>query len=232
MLRPPGIVVGVWRILDMVARDDTLEVYSAIHISLPLPAIVKILVGGGEPRRKRFENEEKFLRESGSGAFPRLMGSGDFDGYPYIVTEFLKPMELPRSDKEVEKFIIAVALGLREMHMKGYAHGSLTPQIIMRRPCGDPVIMELGKLDASPSDDISSIGELVRVCFFGYPPFCWRGVVERAISPRSKVRYSSIGDFIYGVHTRTYAMRMVLSIVFFSLLGIAAAISVFWVLRR
>ena len=231
-MRPPGIVVGVWRISELVAKDETLEVYSAIHLSLPLAAAVKILVGDGEARRKRFELEERFIRGSESGAFARYLGSGEFDGYPYLVTEFLRPMELPRKDKDIERFIIAVALGVREMHQKGYAHGRLTPEVIMARANGDPVIVELGNLTAKPCDDIRALGELIRQCYFGFPPYCWARVVKRATSALQSERYSSVGDFIYGVRTRTYFIRTAIAVLSFLAIGVAVVGAILLVIRH
>lgn len=214
------IVVGVWRISELVAKDDTFEIYSAIHLSLPLAAAVKILVGGGEEHRRRFELEEKFLRESQSGAFARYLGSGEHDGYPYLVTEFLRPMALPKEDKDIERLIIAVSLGIREMHEKGYAHGRLTTEVIRARPNGDPVIVELGQLTAKPGDDIRALGEIIRQCYHGFPPFCWARVVKRATTPLRSERYASVCDLIYGIRTRTYFLRFAMAILSFVALGL------------
>ena len=231
-MRPPGIVVGVWRIAELISNNGSVEVYSAMHLSLPIAAAVKILVAGDASRRSRFEFEESFLRHSESGAFPRLLGSGEYDGCPYIATEFLKPLALPTEDAEVERFILAVARGIREMHLKGYAHGSLKPEAVMKRANGAPVIVKLGKLTGSQSDDIRALGELIRACYMGHPPFCWGRVVAKATTPLAGERYSSAADFIYGVKTRAYLMRTTIAILSFLAIAAAAVLVVFLAFHR
>ena len=140
----PGVMISSWRIVAFLGRGGSAEVYRAIHKSLPLQAAVKILVRGEGSRVERFRREADMLSELKCPALPRIYGSGEVDGKPYMAMELLEPYELPRGDKDVAHFMIAVGEGVKSLHDCGVVHRDLKPQNIMRRKDGSPVIIDLG----------------------------------------------------------------------------------------
>ena len=140
----PGAETPKWRIIAFLGRGGTAEVYRAVHKSLPLQAAMKVLVRGDGSRRERFRREADLLSCLESPALPRIYDSGEVDGKPYMTMELLDPCELPRCDKTVATFLIAVAGGVKALHDLGIVHRDLKPQNIMRRKDGAPVIIDLG----------------------------------------------------------------------------------------
>ena len=141
---PVGTTVGKWRLAAFLGRGGTSEVYRAVHVALPLAAAVKILVRGNPSAKVRFDRETQFLFENRDPSFPRYLGAGEYEGRPFVAVELLEPVELPHRDKDVGKYILAVADGVIALHRKGFIHRDLKPQNVMRRKNGDPVIIDFG----------------------------------------------------------------------------------------
>ncbi len=139
-----GTVLSGWRIVAFLGRGGNAEVYRAVHLSLPLQGALKILMRNEPTHVERFKRETAILSDLRHSAFPRFLGSGETEGRPYIVMELLEPMELPRKDKAVAKFLVSVAEGVKALHARGIIHRDLKPQNIMRRADGSPVIIDLG----------------------------------------------------------------------------------------
>lgn len=139
-----GTILSGWRIVAFLGRGGSAEVYRAVHVSLPLQGALKLLIRNEASHIERFKRETTLLADLRHPAFPRFFGSGEIDGRPYIIMELLEPMELPRKDNAVAKFLVSVAEGVKALHAKGIIHRDLKPQNIMRRRDGAPVIIDLG----------------------------------------------------------------------------------------
>ena len=139
-----GTVLSGWRIVAFLGRGGNAEVYRVVHLSLPLQGALKILMRNEPTHVERFKRETVLLSDLRHRAFPRFLGSGETEGRPYIVMELLEPMELPRKDKAVAKFLVSVAEGVKALHARGIIHRDLKPQNIMRRKDFSPVIIDLG----------------------------------------------------------------------------------------
>ena len=139
-----GTILSGWRIVAFLGRGGSAEVYRVVHLSLPLQGALKILMRSEPAHVERFKRETVLLSDLRHMAFPRFLGSGETEGRPYVVMELLEPMELPRKDKAVAKFLVSVAEGVKALHSRGIIHRDLKPQNIMRRADGSPVIIDLG----------------------------------------------------------------------------------------
>ena len=140
-----GTVISNWRIVAFLGRGGSGEVYRAVHGANPhQEAAVKILVRSDGSRLERFRREADMLSELKCRALPRIYGFGEVDGKPYMAMELLDPYELPREDREIASFLIAVAEGVKSLHDCGVVHRDIKPQNIMRRKDGSPVIIDLG----------------------------------------------------------------------------------------
>ncbi len=141
----PGTTISCWRIVAFLGRGGTAEVYRAVHESRSQQAVaIKILVRGDGSRLERFRREADLLSDLKSPALPRIYGSGEVDGRPYMAMELLEPYELPSGDRDVARFMTSVAEGVKSLHDRGVVHRDLKPQNIMRRRDGSPVIIDLG----------------------------------------------------------------------------------------
>ena len=140
-----GTAISNWRIVVFLGRGGSGEVYRAVHVANShQEAAIKILVRSDGSRLERFRREADMLSELKCQALPRIYGFGEVDGKPYMVMELLEPYELPRGEREIASFLIAVAEGVKSLHDCGVVHRDLKPQNIMRRKDGSPVIIDLG----------------------------------------------------------------------------------------
>jgi len=141
-----GTCFGPWRLTAFLGRGGSSEVYRAVHSSLPLAAAVKVLVRDEAAARARFDREGWFARTNRDPAFPRFFDRGEHVGRPYLVTELLEPAELPRTDRAVADYILAVAERVGRLHARGLVHRDLKPQNVMRRANGERVLIDFGLL--------------------------------------------------------------------------------------
>ena len=140
-----GTAVSNWRIVAFLGRGGSAEVYRAVHVANPHQgAAIKVLVRSDGSRLGRFRREADMLSELKCQALPRIYGSGEVDGKPYMAMELLEPYELPSGDREIASFLVEVAEGVKSLHDCGVVHRDIKPQNIMRRKDGSPVIIDLG----------------------------------------------------------------------------------------
>ena len=142
---PDGEAFGDWRTTAFLGRGGSAEVYRAVHRRTGAVAAVKVLVRSTETARARFAEEARLLASSLGEAFPRFHDSGELDGRPYVVEEYLEPYDLPERDRDVAAFLLRLCACVEGLHARGLVHRDLKPQNIMRRPGNDaPVLIDLG----------------------------------------------------------------------------------------
>lgn len=141
---PAGTVIGEYRVLGLVGRGGSAEVYSATHVKLGATVAIKILHKFTEHSRIRFDREAKILSGATHPCFPQFKSCGEFEGRPYIVTELLGPCELPRTDKEVAEFLLKVLDGVGCLHRLGFVHRDIKPANILMRNGEEPVLTDFG----------------------------------------------------------------------------------------
>ena len=150
----PGTVISGWRIVAFLDSGGSAEVYRAVHESQPhRVAAIKILVRSDGSRLERFRREMDLLSEMKCQSLPHIYDSGEVDGKPYMALELLEPYELPRGERDVANFIVAVAEGVNALHDCGVVHRDIKPQNIMRRKDGSPVIIDLGLAKRMPTSE-------------------------------------------------------------------------------
>ncbi len=157
-----GTLIGEWLAGGFIARGGTSEVYCAKNAKTGESAALKILYRTEDRHKIRFAREAEFLAKNASDAFPRFFASGVWEGRLYMAMELLEPMELPKGDRAVAKYVSKVAKGLEWLHIHGYVHRDVKPRNIMRRGANEPVIIDFGlikEISSSPigKDDPLSI---------------------------------------------------------------------------
>src|SRR2546423_9718078 len=91
----------------------------------------------------------------------RLEEIGDEDGAPYLVTEFVRGINLKERIRRIAPFTLSVAVdfaiaiaeGLQYAHARGVLHGDLRPQNVIISPEGGVKVTDFGMeaaLEASP----------------------------------------------------------------------------------
>ena len=149
MMQKEGEVVGGWRIRALIGRGGSSEVYRVEHVRNGSFAALKLLLpttdmAAEERRRQRFQQEIDLLSAGDIPCFPRFCATGTWQGRPYLVEELLEPRDLPRTDRDATKYLLAVCRSVSELHQRGVVHRDLKPSNILFRANGEPVIVDLG----------------------------------------------------------------------------------------
>ncbi len=144
-------VFGDWRVMAFIGRGGYGEVYCAEHAALGTPAAVKVLVRDEPRARARFEREARTLAALKSSAFPRFYAYGEANGTRYCAMELLEPGDLPKGDKAVADFMLAICAAVGELHAHGLVHRDIKPGNILWRTGGpharavaEPVLADFG----------------------------------------------------------------------------------------
>ena len=141
---PAGTAIGEYKVLGLIGRGGSAEVYSAAHVKLGATVAIKILHELTEQSRIRFDREAKILSGTTHPCFPQFKSYGEFESRPYIVTELLGPCVLPRTDKDAAKFLLKVLDGVGCLHRLGFVHRDIKPANILMRNGKEPVLTDFG----------------------------------------------------------------------------------------
>ena len=145
-----GDLFGEWRITAFLGRGGSGEVYRVENLTLGTAAALKVCVraeGRDDARDAavcaRFRREAKLLAENKHPAFPRFLGFGEREERPWYVMELLEHRPLPSAEREIARFLIAVASGVQHLHSQGIIHRDIKPGNILWRN-SSPVLIDLG----------------------------------------------------------------------------------------
>ncbi len=142
---PDGRCVGDWKVLAFLGRGGSAEVYRAEIAVTGIVGALKVLFRADDRSRERFRQETRLVAETKSASFPKFYGAGEYDGHLFIAEELLEPIELPSDDAAVGRFILGVAVGVEELHRRGFVHRDLKPGNVMSRPStGESVLIDMG----------------------------------------------------------------------------------------
>ena len=173
-LLQPGVTLDGWRIISFIARGGNAEVYRAEHVELKTIAAIKISIADTSEAFARFKLEAQVLGDIRHEALPGFHAFGEKNGHAYLITEFLQPLELPRTDHAVARFATQIANALDVLHAQGIVHRDIKPGNIMTRNGHDPVLVDLGyaKRIAKPANKQQSISiEQSRLVGLGTPGY-------------------------------------------------------------
>ena len=155
----PGDIVGDWKVLALLGKGGSAEVYRVEHVVSKQTAALKLLARQEETSRKRFIQERDLLQAQKISCFAKFFDSGEKDGMPFFVTEELQCLELPHKDPEVTEFILDVCKAVSVLHSEGYIHRDLKPGNIMCREDGSYVLIDLGLVKKRGKEGESKFGD-------------------------------------------------------------------------
>ena len=140
-----GCIIGGWKVLAFLGRGGSAEVYRAENAATGIVGALKVLYRADDKAIGRFRREARFAAELTGAAFPKFYGAGEDSGRLYLAEELLEPMELPRGDAAVARYVLGVARAVEELHKRGFIHRDVKPRNVMMRPStGECVLIDLG----------------------------------------------------------------------------------------
>lgn len=140
----PGDRVGPFIAGGLLGRGAAAEVYHATHAETGEAAALKILRRTDGTAAARFRREAALLAARPHPALPRPLGSGERDGRPWLAEEELEARPLPRGDRAVARFLLALCGAVGRLHELGFVHRDIKPSNILFRADGSPVLADLG----------------------------------------------------------------------------------------
>lgn len=140
-----GCIIGGWKVLAFLGRGGSAEVYRAENAATGIVGALKVLYRADDKALGRFRREARLAAELTGAAFPKFYGAGEDSGRLYLAEELLEPMELPRGDAAVARYVLGVARAVEELHKRGFIHRDIKPRNVMMRPStGECVLIDLG----------------------------------------------------------------------------------------
>ena len=244
-----GRVIDGWRVEAYLGAGRSSEVYRVVSTRFGGEGALKLLADESYGLKARFLREMDVLRSLSCPSLPRFFGSGELDGRPYYVMEYLQPLFLPLDRTEVVPFADALARSVGDLHAAGYVHRDLKPANILRRRTGEPVLIDLGlvrKIGETGNDgvgtmgyaapeqllrgestvraDVFALGKILRAAGGKHLTRRLRGVVRKATHEDPDERYPTAAAFAAAVRGRKLSLAWCLSAAsILVLMGLAGA---------
>lgn len=148
-----GEVLRGFRVDRCLGKGSFGAVYRATSVDGAGQAVaIKIYAGDvkSDPLngKARIRQEEQILRAlKGKGA-PLCLGAGSHKGRPYVMMDYLDPIDaeaLPKKAEDIKRFAEEVLEALASMHQAGWVHCDLKPgNLAHRRDNGKIVLIDFG----------------------------------------------------------------------------------------
>ncbi|HTU45282.1 MAG TPA: serine/threonine-protein kinase [Bryobacteraceae bacterium] len=152
---PGTLIVGRYRVIELLGRGGMGEVYRAADLALEQTVALKFLPCDAS-RDKRllqlFHNEARVARQVTHPNVCRVYDIGETDGLPFISMEYVDGEDIaallhrigslpPTKALEITRELFA---GLAAAHARGVIHRDLKPHNVMLNKQGRTVIMDFG----------------------------------------------------------------------------------------
>jgi hypothetical protein len=149
----PGVRIGPYEVMEQVGRGGMATVFKAYHHALERMVAIKVLPDflAEDPEfRERFRREAIAIARLRHPNILAVFDHGEFDGQPYIVTEFVeggtfahelgKPLPMARA----LEVLGAVASALDYAHANGVLHRDVKPSNVLMTKDGKSVLGDFG----------------------------------------------------------------------------------------
>ncbi len=163
---------GRYRIERELGLGGMASVYLAHDEELDRPVAVKLLaanLAGDESFRKRFVREARVAAKLSHPNIVRVFDSGEDDGRPYIVMEYVEGESLAEAlqrrgkllpDETVE-LALQICAGLEHAHADGLVHRDIKPGNLLLRDDGVLKIADFGIARATEATKLTQVGTVL-----------------------------------------------------------------------
>ncbi len=202
-----GLEIDGFTLGEQLHKGGFATIWEVTNARFRTPMVMKvptILDGDDGPTIVGFEVEQMIMPRLSGPHVPRVMGIGDFDVMPYIVTEkieggslldtFLKA-PLPLSDliEIMARMVQAVA----DIHRQHVIHLDLKPENFLQRPSGEMVLVDYGLSRHAQLPDL--LAEEFRIPMGTYPYIAPEQYLHCRDDPRSDL--FALGAMTYALAT-------------------------------
>jgi predicted Ser/Thr protein kinase len=148
-----GKVLDSYEVLDVIGKGGMGEVYKGVRDNETVAIKTMLLeIAQDMDMRERFHREAEIGMVLHHPHIVKVFASGDIDGMPYMVMEYVTGQDLrdylkagDKLDEETATNIMHnICAALDTAHQKGYVHRDLKPANIMIKANGEAVLMDFG----------------------------------------------------------------------------------------
>ena len=151
-----NLQISQYQIIEQIGQGGMAKVYKALDTRLEREVAIKIIRRGAFPPDdldrilKRFEREAKSLARLSHPHIVKVLDSGEHDGSPYLVLEYLPGGTLKERlngampwDQAVA-LLLPIAHALHYAHQQGFIHRDIKPANILLAADGQPMLSDFG----------------------------------------------------------------------------------------
>jgi serine/threonine protein kinase len=213
-----GSVVGEWDILGCVQTAEDTEIFQTRSVAGKFGAL-KLGRSGSDGVRRTMEVEADILRHLHASVTPMLLESGEWNGRPYLLTEWFPGADAQlvcaefrrRDDRESRLQLLSITgaiLGAyARLHELGVIHGDVHPRNVLIDARWRVKIIDLGF--AQRADDATSATAAPRggVAFFFEPEFARANARNEEQPPTAAGEQYSLAAMLYSLLSGAHYLR-------------------------
>ncbi|MGW7042187.1 protein kinase domain-containing protein [Streptomyces avermitilis] len=171
------VVAGRYRLDELLGRGGAADVYEGLDLRLRRRVAVKVFRPESDAQtEERFGDEGRLLARLQHPGLVTVYDSGQEDGRPYLVMQFIKGTTLrrriasaPLTPTEVSRVGSALASALAHVHAAGVVHRDVKPSNILLNETGTPHLADFGISRLLDNTTHTATGELVGTAAYMAP---------------------------------------------------------------